>query len=87
MKRWFFQGFEKRVKGLLRQHVDFVNNVNSEFTADGSKFYAFPEISYLVDSPVGGAVDFDDVHAYPSRDTSAGGAFVARRLGRAFFAV
>ena len=58
----FFKGFQKRVERRLREHVRFVNDVDLVPSLHGEVPYRLPQLPYLVDAPVGGCIDLDDVH-------------------------
>ncbi len=71
--RRLLQRLQKRVPRLVRQHVDFVDDVDLEAVARGAERDPFLELSHLVDAVVRGAVDLLHV------DVVAGGDLFARR--------
>ena len=85
--RGFFQRFEQGVKGLLGQHVHFIDDIN--FVAPPGRQVAdiFPQFPDVVDPPVGGPIDFKNIQVASLGDFLAGGAAVAGVGARAFLAV
>ena len=59
----FFEGFKKCVKGLGGEHVNFVDDIDFEFSAGGSVGDAIAQFFDFVDAAIGGAVDLEDVEA------------------------
>ena len=55
------QRFEESVESLAGEHVNFVDDVDFEFSAGGGVGNTVAEILDLVDAAVGGAVDLEDV--------------------------
>ena len=62
-----FEGFEKGVKGLFGEHVHFIYNINF-IVARWGKSDGFVDASNVVDTSVGGAVDFEDIERLRSGD-------------------
>ena len=73
-----FERFEKGVEGLFREHVDFVDDVDLVFAVARGVADRFVDLPDVVDAPVGGAVDLDDVERLARDDFEARGALVAR---------
>ena len=59
----FFEGFEECVKGLGGEHVNFVDDIDFEFSAGGSIGDAIAQFFDFVNAAIGGAVDFENVEA------------------------
>jgi len=59
----FFEGFEECVKGFGGEHVNFVDNIDFEFSAGGSVGDAIAQFFDFVDAAIGGAVDLENVEA------------------------
>ena len=77
----FFQRFQKRVERLLRQHMDFVDDVY--FKTGGRRVVTrrFNDFAHIVNARVGRRVDFNDVDMAVFRNRPAMFANAAR-LGR-----
>ncbi len=56
-----FERLQKRVERLLREHVDFVDDVDLEPHAAGPHGDVLPQLANLVDAAVAGAVDLEHV--------------------------
>jgi hypothetical protein len=56
--------------------VGFVDDIHLTFALDRRKVHLFPDVSYLIDSPVTGGVELDDVHESAFVDGLADGASV-----------
>ena len=61
MFRRFFKGFKKCIKGGLRKHVNFVDNIDFVFTLAWRNNGLFAQIADIIDTSVAGGIDFDDV--------------------------
>jgi len=85
--RRLLERLQKRVEGLLGEHVDFVDDVDLVARRRGGEFHVLPELADLVDAPVGRPVDLADVHGAAFRDLPAVRAGVAGDLGGALLAV
>ena len=85
--RRFLERFEEGVPGVVREHVNFVDDEDFEAIALGPVGKAFLESSDVIDAGVAGAVDLLDVDVVAVGDLDAGRAFLARSGGGAFFAV
>jgi hypothetical protein len=64
MSRRLLQGFQQRVERLLRQHVNFVDDVDFIITANRCEADIFSKFANLIDAVVAGTVDFEHVEAY-----------------------
>ena len=82
-----FERLEERVERLLREHVDFVDDVNLEPHAAGPHGDVLPQLANFVDAAVAGAVDLQHVDVVAGGDAQADVALVARRGRRAVDAV
>src|SRR3989338_4536417 len=56
-----FKGFEKRVKGLLGEHMRLVNYVNFVRRFKRQSAHRLANLSYVIYSPVGSGVNFVEV--------------------------
>ncbi len=79
MRRWFFQGLQQGVESVLGQHVHFVNDVNLILALHGGVFDLFAQVTDIVHTVVGSAVDFQHVHG---RTLVHGNAIFADFAGR-----
>jgi hypothetical protein len=61
--RGFFEGFQEGVEGFGRKHVDFVDDVDFEFSASRGVGDAVPQVFDFADATIGGAIDFEDIEA------------------------
>jgi nucleoid-associated protein EbfC len=85
--RWFLECFEEGVPGVVREHVNFVDDEDFEAIALRPVGKAFLESSDVIDAGVASAVDLLDVDVVADGDFDARSAFLARRGGGAFFAI
>ena len=83
----FLQGFEQRVEGFRRQHMNFVNDVNFAAAFGWAVPHGFAQFPYTVYPSVGGSVDFEHVDRISLRDFPAVGAAITRRRIASSFAV
>ena len=65
----------------------FVNDKDFVTIARRTKPHIFPQLAHLVNAPIGGRVDLDDVHRIADGHFAATGASVARGDGGAGFAI
>ena len=63
VRRRFFQYFQKCVKSVYAQHVNFVNNINFIFSVDGRKRRLFLNISYIVNAIVACGVKLYNINS------------------------
>ena len=61
VSRGLLEGLEEGIEGLPSEHVDFVDDVDFEFSAGGGIRDAVPQVFDFADAAVRGAVDFEDV--------------------------
>ena len=87
VNRRLFQGFQQRVERLLRQHVNFVDDVDFEITACRCEADIVSKFANLIDAIVAGTVDFQYVEADTLGDLPAGVADSTRIDGWAMNAV
>src|SRR5260370_27675132 len=73
-----FQRLQQRVERLLRQHVDFVDDVNLEAGAGGAILDILSNVSDFLDAPIAGAVDLQDIHVFAGSNVAAHFALIAR---------
>ena len=77
MGRRLFQRLQEGVGGCVGQHVGFVDDINLALTLGRGEVHFLPDVAYLVDAPVAGGVQLDDVHELTAVDRPAVGAGVA----------
>ena len=77
--RGFFQGLQKRVEGVGRQHVDFVDDIDLVARAGGAITHPFDQLAHVVDAGAAGRVHFQNVRVAPFGDGDAIGAGSAGR--------
>ena len=77
--------FSKRVEGLAREHVNFVDDVDLEPRPAGPHADVLPQLADFVDAAIAGAVDLQHVHVLAGADAAADVALVAGRRRRALF--
>ena len=86
--RWrLFERFQKRVKGLVGQHMNFVDYVDLVTIPCGSKGNPFPQFADTVDASVGGTVYFLDVKRAPLSNLTARLTLVAWLWSRAIYTI
>jgi hypothetical protein len=83
----FFEGLEKRIERLPRQHVHLVYNVDFISAGYGGELYILPQFANLVYPPVRGAVNFADIDGAAVRNFETMHALIARDWRRAVFTV
>ena len=77
MGRRFFQGLQEGIEGRLREHMDFIDDVNLVFVLRGKISDILPEFPDLIDPAVGGSIDFEDIDGDPIPDLLAERALIA----------
>ena len=82
VRRRLLQGFQEGIKGVLGEHVDFIDNKNLITTLGREIFNIFPKFPNLIDAPVTGPVDFQDIETMPLGDLQTRLALVAGRRRR-----
>ncbi len=87
MRRRLFQRFEQRVERRLREHVDFVDDINFALAARRRVARILAQIADFIDAAIRGAVDFQHVKAAAFGNFLAHRAGVARRYRRAGFTI
>jgi hypothetical protein len=70
--RRLFERLEQRVERRLRQHVDFVDQVDLHPTAAGHVLRVVDELAHIVHARVAGRVDFQQVDEPARIDVAAG---------------
>ena len=86
-RRRFFQRFQQRVERRLRQHVDFVDDVDLVTGRYGGIAHALDDLAHIINAGVGRGVHFHNVHMAAGRDGNAGLAHPARVDRRAAVAI
>ncbi len=71
------QRLEHGVEGVLRQHVDFVDDVDLIAACGRRVLGVFQHLAHVVDAGVGGGIDLDQVDEPAGLDLLAGGADAA----------
>ena len=61
MRRRLFERLEERVEGLLREHVNFVNDVNFELRGGGRVLHCLAQLADFLDATIARAVNFQHV--------------------------
>jgi len=81
--RRFFQRLQEGVEGLLRQHVDFIDDIDFFAACRGKGPDRFLQRPDFLDAPVRSGIDFINVQRGPAVDFFAAPAFIAgvRPLG------
>ena len=69
--RRFFERFQERVEGAVREHVDFVDNENLVLADDGRILHALDHVADVVDASIGCSVYFEHVHRVAASDVLA----------------
>jgi hypothetical protein len=87
MRRRFLQSFQKGIEGLVSEHVYFIDDVNLEFILSGKIPDILPELSNLINAPVGGPVNLYHIHRNTRADFLAEGTAIARLRGRPVLAI
>src|SRR3990172_665060 len=72
VRRGLFEGLEQGVKRLVREHVDFVDDVDLVFAAHGGVPDGFAQFTNMLYASVRGAVYLDNVHGGAGRGLAAG---------------
>ena len=70
--RGLFEGLQECVERLLREHVDLIDVVDFELTRCGGELHRVPEIADVVDTPVAGSIDLEDVETAALGNLHAG---------------
>ena len=61
MRRRLFERLEERVEGLLREHVNFVNDVDFELRGGGRVLHRLAQLADFINATVARAVNFQHV--------------------------
>ena len=77
----------RALKAAVRQHVDFVDDVDLVARPAGPILDVAADVADVVDAAVAGAVDLEHVHVLAGGDAAADVAHAAGRRRRAVFAV
>ena len=77
--RRLFQRLQQRVEGRIRQHVDFVDDVDAVRAAERREFDILADLTHVVHAGIGGAIDLDHIDRCPLRNLLA----IGRTLSRA----
>jgi hypothetical protein len=59
--RWLLNDLEQGIEALSGDHVRFIKDEDFVAVTSGSKNGAFTELSGIVNSVVGGGIDFNDI--------------------------
>ena len=78
VRRRLFQRLQQGVEGLVRQHVDFVEDIDLVARLDRRVADALDDVADAVDARVGGGVHLDHVHMLAGHD----GGVVAALIGQ-----
>ena len=78
MLRRLFHRLEQSVKRLLREHVDFVDDIDLEPRPGRAELGVGDQVADVIHAGVAGRVDLDDIDVLTSRDALAGIALAAR---------
>jgi hypothetical protein len=83
----FLQSFQEGIESLVRQHVNFIDDVNLEFILGGKIPDILAKLSDLIDSPVRGSVNFYHIHRNSRANFLAERAVITRVGGWPFLAI
>ena len=87
MRRRLLQRFQQRVERRLRQHVDFVNQINLVAAARRRIHRVVDQLAHVVDAGIAGGIDFEQIDEAARIDLDAGTALTAWLRSRALLAV
>ena len=91
-RRWFLQGFQQCVEGGGGKHVALVHHIHLPAGLHWCEARTLDQVADVVDTGVGGSIDFDDIESCARRDRGAelaattgfgGGAVAAEAVERA----
>jgi len=71
----FLEGLQKGIKGGVSNLVSFVEDVDFESVARGPISRSFAQLADLVDTAIGGRIDFNDVHGIAGANLGTGFAY------------
>ena len=85
VRRWLFQGLEQGIEGRLGEHVCFIQHVDFVLSFARPEAHLLADIADLVDAPIAGGIDLDQVQQTPLVDgytdrTAIAGPLADRRL-------
>ena len=70
--RWrLLEGLQQRVKGVFREHVDFVDNVDLVAGRDRRIAHRLDNLADIIDAGMAGGIHLDDVDKAAGRDAPA----------------
>ena len=87
MSRRLFQSFQKGIKAVGSNLVDFINYINLKTIFCRSKFNILPQLPDLLNAPVRCAVNLDDIEAAPLGDFQTEATAITRLRGRPLLAI
>ena len=87
MLRRLLQGFQQGVKGLLRQHVNLIDDDDLRGQARRQVHDRLFELANFIDTPVGGPIDLMNIEAGSLGDFPARGTLPARIGGGSLLAI
>ena len=85
--RRLFQGFQKRVEGLVGEHVHLVDEVHLEPATTGCVLNVIGQFAHVIHAGAGCGVDFDKIDKPAFQDLLTAVTFAARVRGNAGFTV
>ena len=87
MWRRLFQRLEQSVEGRVREHMDFIDDIDAVRSSKRSKLHILADFTDVVHARIGGAVDLDDINRVALRDLLTISAGRARRSRWPLFTV
>ena len=83
VRRRFLERLQQRVKGVFREHVHFVDNVDLVARGDRRIAHRLDNLADIIDAGMAGGIHFDDIDKAAGCDTPARFAHTAGIDGRA----
>jgi len=74
IRRRLFQSFEHCVKGVIRQHVDFIDHVDLKAARGRGELGLLEQLLNLTHTAIGGSINLDVIHKTAAIDLTAGAA-------------
>ena len=87
MRRRLLQRLQQRVEGRVRQHVDFVDDVDSVLPTKRSKLHVLSDLAHIVHARIGRPIDLHDIDRSPLCNFEAVGTDAAGRAGWPLLAI
>jgi hypothetical protein len=74
---WFFQGFKQGIRGILAEHVNFIDDIDLEARLVGGVVNPLSQLPDVINTTIAGGINLYHVESLALGDSLAHGAAVA----------